>query len=171
MGKNFKVLSILEKKSGIFIGLGTIKEKYLNKTALHLEEDEYQGTLDNDLIGKEVYFDLQCELEKSMDTYFNNPVLNLGLEPAKLVEKVPFFAKLSPDRIGKVVQLLKPRLVIPGEKIIRKGEVGDAMYFISNGCVEIDLEPEPTHLGSGQFFGEIALVTDYNRENHSSAQP
>ncbi len=113
--------------------MGTIKEKYLNKTALHLEEDEYQGALDNDLIGKEVYFDLQCELEKSMDIYFNNPVLSLWLEPAKLVEKVPFFAKLSPDRIGKVVQLLKPRLVIPGEKIIRKGEVGDAMYFISNG--------------------------------------
>ena len=73
--------------------MGTIKEKYLNKTALHLEEDEYQGTLDNDLIGKEVYFDLQCELEKSMDTYFNNPVLNLGLEPAKLVEKVSFFCE------------------------------------------------------------------------------
>jgi hypothetical protein len=86
-------LSILEKKSGIFIGLGTIKEKYLNKTALHLEEDEYQGTLDNDLIGKEVYFDLQCELEKSMDIYFNNPVLSLWLEPAKLVEKVSFFCE------------------------------------------------------------------------------
>jgi hypothetical protein len=51
-------LSILENKSGIFIGLGTIKEKYLNKTALHLEEDEYQGMLDIDLIDKKVYLDL-----------------------------------------------------------------------------------------------------------------
>ncbi len=140
-----------------------IKEKYLNQTALHLEEDEYQGMLDDYLIDKEVYFDLQGELEKNMETFIKNPVLDLGLEPVKLVEKVPFFSELAPHRIEKVVQLLKPRLVIPGETIIRKGEAGNAMYFISNGCVEVDLHPEPAHLGSGQFFGEIALVKDYKR--------
>ena len=30
------------------------------------------------------------------------------------------------------------------------------MYFISSGAVEVAVEPKPVHLGSDDFFGEIA---------------
>ncbi|MDQ2694788.1 MAG: cyclic nucleotide-binding domain-containing protein [Pseudomonadota bacterium] len=33
------------------------------------------------------------------------------------------------------------------------------MYFISTGAVEVRLESGPVRLGSGDFFGEIALLT------------
>ena len=36
------------------------------------------------------------------------------------------------------------------------------MYFISSGALEAGLEP-PVRMGSGDFFGEIALVTDQPR--------
>ena len=39
-----------------------------------------------------------------------------------------------------------------------QGERGDAMYFISSGAVEVRIVPNPVHLGTGDFFGEIALL-------------
>ena len=38
------------------------------------------------------------------------------------------------------------------------GEHGDAMFFIASGAVEVALKSEPVRLGSGDFFGEIALI-------------
>jgi CPA1 family monovalent cation:H+ antiporter len=37
------------------------------------------------------------------------------------------------------------------------------MYFIASGAVEVKLDPNPVRLGSGDFFGEIALVTNLPR--------
>jgi CRP-like cAMP-binding protein len=33
------------------------------------------------------------------------------------------------------------------------------MYFIADGEVEIELRPKPLRLGTGSFFGELALLT------------
>jgi CRP-like cAMP-binding protein len=43
--------------------------------------------------------------------------------------------------------------------IIRKGERGRSMYFIASGAVEVVLAAERVRLGSGDFFGEMALLT------------
>ena len=43
------------------------------------------------------------------------------------------------------------------------GERGDAMYFISSGAVEVKLTTTPVQLGTGQFFGELALIDDRPR--------
>ena len=52
-----------------------------------------------------------------------------------------------------------PRLALPGERIIRRGERGDAMYFIASGAVEVQRpEDEVVRLGTGEFFGEMALI-------------
>ena len=87
----------------------------------------------------------------------------MGLKPAQLIATVPLFKELNASRIEEIARLLKPRLSVPGEHIIRKGDTGDAMYFITSGAVEVDLEPEPFSLGTGDFFGEIALVNDHPR--------
>ena len=60
--------------------------------------------------------------------------------------------------IADVARLLRPRLAVPEEVVVRKGERGDAMYFISSGAVEVRLEPISVQLGTGDFFGEIALL-------------
>ena len=40
---------------------------------------------------------------------------------------------------------------------------GQAMYFISSGAVEVELDPDPVLLGTNDFFGEIALLLSIPR--------
>lgn len=47
--------------------------------------------------------------------------------------------------------------------VVHQGDAGDAMYFISNGSLRVEVEPEPVLLGSGDFFGELALITHQSR--------
>ena len=103
------------------------------------------------------------ELESSTRRISKRPKLDLGLQPEKLVARVPLFAGCPPDRIARIAQLLHPKLALPGEKIIHKGEPGHTMYFITSGSVEVEGEGKSIQLGTNDFFGEIALLQDVPR--------
>jgi voltage-gated potassium channel len=74
------------------------------------------------------------------------------------VTKVPFFATLGPAAIADVTRMLRIMDVPARTIIIRKGQVGDCMYFIAAGEVEVDLPGKKVRLGQGAFFGEMALL-------------
>jgi len=66
--------------------------------------------------------------------------------------------------IREAVQLLRPRVFLPGEYVIRQGEFGDSMYFLTSGEVRIMVgESEVARLGPGSPFGETALVENLLR--------
>jgi voltage-gated potassium channel len=76
-----------------------------------------------------------------------------------LVAKVPFFHNIGAPLIAEVARLLRPREYQSGATIVRRGEQGDCMFFVVEGEVEVQIQPEPVFLGAGQFFGELALLT------------
>ncbi|MGH7093515.1 MAG: cyclic nucleotide-gated ion channel, partial [Stellaceae bacterium] len=76
-----------------------------------------------------------------------------------LVAKVPFFHNLGASVIAEVARLLSPREYPIGAVIVRRGEPGDCMYFVVEGEVVVQIQPEPIFLGPGQFFGELALLS------------
>ena len=82
-----------------------------------------------------------------------------------LVAKVPLFRTLDAARIAAVASVLRARRAERGERLIRKGDQADSMYFIVSGEVEIDAETGAPRgrLGAGDFFGEIALIDDVPR--------
>jgi voltage-gated potassium channel len=56
---------------------------------------------------------------------------------------------------------MTPIVYTPGDTIVKAGELGFDMYFISKGSVDVLSADELTHyatLTDGQFFGEIALL-------------
>jgi len=84
----------------------------------------------------------------------------------EIIEKVPMFNGAPEELIRQIVLNLKPALFTPGDYIFRKGELGDQMYFISRGRVEIVAEDGKTvyaTLSDGAFFGEIALLFSSER--------
>jgi len=82
-----------------------------------------------------------------------------------LVAKVPLFRTLDAARIAAVAGVLRARRAERGERLIRKGDQADSMYFIVSGEVEVDQEnaAPKSRLGAGDFFGEIALIADRER--------
>lgn len=147
----------------------TLQKRHLVRVALRLEEASYHQMLNENIISQEVFNDLVRELDKRNRIMDRQPKLDLGLEPANLVAKVPFFADLGTHRISEIASLLMPQLVVPGERIITKGDPGNAMYFISSGAVEAATKHQPVRLGSGDFFGEIALLTQEPRNANITA--
>jgi voltage-gated potassium channel len=80
------------------------------------------------------------------------------LQTWDLVAMVPFFRELGAAAIADIVRLMETRYVAEGTVIVRQGELGDAMYFIVSGAVNVELDPEPVILSDGSFFGEMALL-------------
>ncbi len=147
-----------------------LEERHLGLLALRLERASYDQMRRHSLIGKEIYGNLAHELRRRFAELNQRPRLDLGLKPEKLIHRVPFFSGLSAERTAEVAKLLRPRLVIPGERILSKGEPGDAMYFIPNGVVEVSLSADTVQLGSGDFFGEMALLSDSPRNADVTAK-
>jgi CPA1 family monovalent cation:H+ antiporter len=54
-------------------------------------------------------------------------------------------------------------------RIITRGEVGDAAYFLLSGAVEIDTGATVIRLGRGEVFGEMALLFDMKRQADATA--
>jgi len=80
-----------------------------------------------------------------------------------MVAKVPLFAGLDAAEIADVMRLLRAQVAESGDVIVRRGDHAHSMYFIAAGEVEIDLKGERVRLGSGQFFGEVAVLRQARR--------
>ncbi len=76
-----------------------------------------------------------------------------------MIARVPLFAELDAEQIANVMELLRAQVAEAGQVIVREGDAAHSMYFIAAGRVEVALKDrEPITLGSGQFFGEVAVL-------------
>jgi CRP-like cAMP-binding protein len=78
------------------------------------------------------------------------------------IRAVPFFVDVKDDMafMGDVVKVLRPRIGLPNSFIVKKGEMGSEMYFISRGELNVvaDNGFVVFTMKDGMFFGEIALI-------------
>lgn len=137
----------------------SLQQRYLDRVAVRLEEEGYRAMLDESVISREVYNDLERRLAETWQRLDRRPPLDIAMQREEMIARVPLFADLGQERLRQIARLLKPRLALPGERLITHGERGDAMYFIASGAVEVRVAAGPVRLGSGDFFGEIALLT------------
>ena len=81
-----------------------------------------------------------------------------------ILEKVTLFKNANEIFIREIVQLMQPMVFLPDDYIIRQGEYGDCMYFLSNGDVEVLVNgARLATLGQGSPFGETALIQGEKR--------
>jgi len=81
----------------------------------------------------------------------------------KAVSRLPLFSGLDANAIGDISRLLTSQILPPDTVIVRKGDAAQAMFFILEGDVEVEINPKPVRLTAGQYFGEIALLKDVER--------
>jgi CPA1 family monovalent cation:H+ antiporter len=140
-----------------------LQRRFLRQSALRLESAEYQKLFQEGLIGRDLYNNLQREVALGRAEAAARPDLDLGLETRELVRQVPLFEALRPAELDKICRLLRPRFAVPGERVIREGERGNEMYFISSGALEVTVGKNRVRLGRGDFVGEMALLDDQRR--------
>jgi len=116
-----------------------LEGRYLGRVSLRLEEDAFRSLLDESVVSQEIFNDLDRHLAGRRRTLERRPALDVALDSEALIAKVPLFADLTPERRGAIARLLSPRLALPGERIVTKGDRGEAMYFIASGAVTVSV--------------------------------
>ncbi|MBV9288059.1 MAG: cation:proton antiporter, partial [Hyphomicrobiales bacterium] len=149
--------------------LAAIEARILRQSALRREMERYDALYQEGLIASEVYRDLKSKLEDVQDGDAP-PRFDLGLNTDRLIQRLDLFAGLDPRQCQGVRKLLRARFTVPNELIVRQGERGDAVYFIASGAVEVVLPDRRVKLGTGDFFGEMALITGEPRQADVRAQ-
>ncbi|XP_053324874.1 cAMP-dependent protein kinase type II-alpha regulatory subunit [Spea bombifrons] len=91
------------------------------------------------------------------------------------VESVPILKSLEPSERMKIVDVIGEKVYKDGERIIAQGDKADCFFIVESGEVKIMMksktktgqennqEVELTRCKSGQYFGELALVTNKPR--------
>ena len=86
--------------------------------------------------------------------------LNLFMK-IKLIKQVHIFKECSIACLKMIAGKLEQTFHSPNEYILRKGDVGNEMFIIGHGSVQVIVgEKIVAELKAGQFFGEIALLED-----------
>ena len=90
---------------------------------------------------------------------------------AKTLRRVDFFQPLSLDQLAKAIPYILLFGYDDGERVFKQGEDGDAFFIVLDGKVEVRVSKFPlglfaktvATLGSGGFFGEMALFSKEKR--------
>ncbi|MGZ4790049.1 MAG: ATPase, T2SS/T4P/T4SS family, partial [Terriglobales bacterium] len=89
-----------------------------------------------------------------------------GAEPQHFLQRIKLFSTLSPEECQQVVKRMKRRDFPPQMMIVREGQPGNSMFFITSGLVEVRKKDPNTgidfllsEMGPGQNFGEMSLLT------------
>lgn len=81
-----------------------------------------------------------------------------------LLGRVPLLAALSPAEHARIAEALVPIAYTAGDTIIRQGDLGQEFFIIAEGQTEVLIAGKPVNsLGPGDFFGELALLTNEPR--------
>jgi CPA2 family monovalent cation:H+ antiporter-2 len=81
----------------------------------------------------------------------------------ELIGKWRVFADLELAKRAELLSLFQPRSAVPGQRLIRKGDTANEVFFISSGEVEVSVGRRKIRLGPGDLFGEMGLVSDAPR--------
>ena len=140
-----------------------LEARFLRQSALRREMGRYRALFEGGLISAEVFRDLASTVEQAQRAEVP-PRFDIGLDTGDLIKRLELFKALDARRLEAVQKLLRPRFTVPNELIVRKGERGDAMYFIASGAAEVTFPNHRIRLGSGDVFGEMSLLTGEPRQ-------
>jgi CRP-like cAMP-binding protein len=111
---------------------------------------------------------------KFLRNFLKNLENDFKLSQIQFLKTVTMFEKLNDFTLRQIADVLKIAKYDPGERIIKQGEVGDQFYLILSGIVSVTQTTstllsngttrELIQLSSGQYFGELALISNEPRK-------
>jgi CRP-like cAMP-binding protein len=69
------------------------------------------------------------------------------------------FSACSDDELERIAALASPRVAAAGDEVTRQGDEGDEFFVVITGDAVATVDGDPVgQLGTGSFFGEMALI-------------
>ena len=92
----------------------------------------------------------------------------MSLNKVEVIRQLDFFEPLDSRIIKQIAQQCYEREFAAGDYIIRQGEPGLGLYFITQGKVKVEIDTEGrivqvAQLHSGAFLGELSIVDEKAR--------
>ncbi|MCF3972147.1 cation:proton antiporter [Paracoccus salsus] len=136
-----------------------LERRFIRRTALRLEEREYNAMREDGLIGAELYTSLMADIRRRRHEAEGRPRLDLALRKEELVRQFPLFADLEAVELRRLARALRTRYVNAGRVIVRKDSQSRRVFFVASGAVEQEVAGQTTRLGRGEMFGQIGVLT------------
>ena len=84
--------------------------------------------------------------------------------PVELLQRVPLFSGLGRRELERVANSMKERRFRKGDTVTSEGRGGVGFFVIEEGEADVTVHgDERARLGPGDYFGEIALITESDR--------
>jgi CRP/FNR family transcriptional regulator, cyclic AMP receptor protein len=84
--------------------------------------------------------------------------------PVDLLQRVPLFSGLGRRELERVANSMKERRFQKGDTVTSEGRGGVGFFVIEEGEADVTVHGEErAKLGPGDYFGEIALITESDR--------
>ena len=82
------------------------------------------------------------------------------MEAVELLKRVPLFADLDGAELQQIANSMKQRTFSAGQEIAVEGQSGVGFFVIEDGQAKVTVHgDEVRRLGPGDYFGEVALIT------------
>jgi voltage-gated potassium channel len=83
---------------------------------------------------------------------------------AEKLRSIPLFANLGDRALGRIAELATEFEEPAGWVLVEVGQPGSGMFVLEEGTVVVEPPDGRTwDLGPGDFFGELAILTDHPR--------
>jgi CRP-like cAMP-binding protein len=76
------------------------------------------------------------------------------------LRRVPLFARLGDDELERIAEAASEVETPAGQVLVQPGTAGTGMFFIAEGTAVVETKRDELELGPGQFFGELALMSE-----------
>lgn len=83
---------------------------------------------------------------------------------AELLERHPLLAHLTREQLEHIADFGEVERFEPGEEVVAEGSLGDALYLVLSGRLEVSKVDHPlAALEPGDFFGEMSMLEPVTR--------
>jgi len=146
-----------------------VERRFIRRTALRLEEREYDTMRGDGLIGAELHSALMAGIAARTAGLATRPRLDVAVRTEDLIRQVPLFESLPASDLRQLTRALKTRYVDAGHVLVRKDGNLKSVFFVTTGAVELETAGQTWRLGRGEMFGQMAILTQRPRRTEIRA--